>query len=210
MKICCVSDLHGYFPDVGSGDLLIICGDLTARDTLDQHSDFLNWICKQNYKEKIVVAGNHDNFLAQNPNFYSKSPIKYLCDSGSEFEGLKIWGCPHSLWFPEVNAHCTAFMSTEPQLKKKYDLIPDDIDILISHTPPWGVLDKSIWSNNCGSLTLLNAVERVKPKYLICGHIHEAYGSLMYKHAGPDSWCINASHVNERYKPVNKPVRIEL
>ncbi len=218
MEICCVSDLHSYFPDVGSGDLLIICGDLTARDTNKNWVDFEIWITSQSYKSIIIIAGNHDNFLASTDEhrmwkFWDKADyrIHYLCDSGTEFEGLKIWGSPWSLWFDGINPKCAAFTGFENDLKKKFDLIPNDIDILITHSPMYGILDQNIRGKSCGSIELRNAVDRVKPRFLIHGHIHEQGGQqLMYKHAGPNTWCVNASIMNEKYEPVNNPIRIEL
>lgn len=63
MKIDCVSDLHGYYPDLEGGDILIVAGDLTAHDTRNEVALFDNWICTQKYYAKIVVGGNHDNVL---------------------------------------------------------------------------------------------------------------------------------------------------
>src|ERR1700744_38890 len=177
MIIDCISDLHGYFPKLDGGDLLIIAGDLTSRDERDQYVEFFKWLYLQKYKRKILVAGNHDNWLQELfiiPN--EPTDLDYLCNSGTEFEGLKIWGTPHSLRFDGVNPRCTAFMGTENDLKEKYDLIPEGIDILISHTPPYSILDKNIYGEHCGSKSLRNAMFRVKPKYLVCGHIHECGG----------------------------------
>lgn len=208
MIVDCIADLHGFFPKLEGGDLLIVAGDLTSRDTQEQHMRFLSWILQQNYRKKIWIAGNHDNFL-QGTTFI---PIKnlemeYLCNSGTEFEGLKIWGTPHSLIFEDVNPRCTAFMGTENDLKKEYDNIPEDIDILISHTPPYGILDKSIYGEHCGSISLRNTMMRVKPKYLICGHIHECGGKEIDLCS---TYVINCSYVNEKYKPVHKEIRLEI
>lgn len=207
--IDCIADLHGHFPRLEGGDLLIIAGDLTSRGTFEEYDKFYSWLHEQKYRKKILVAGNHDNLLYDvNPSKESEYlNFEYLCNSATEFEGLKIWGTPHSLLFDGVNPRCTAFMGTEEELKKSYDLIPDDIDILISHTPPYGILDGSIHGDWCGSKSLREAMFRVKPSYLICGHIHEWGGKeidlVMTK-------VINCSYVNENYKPVNKVMRIEL
>lgn len=63
MDITAISDLHGHYPELPGGDLLIVAGDLTSRDTQEQHLQFLSWIGKQDYKKKIWIAGNHDNYL---------------------------------------------------------------------------------------------------------------------------------------------------
>jgi Icc-related predicted phosphoesterase len=96
-------------------------------------------------------------------------------------------------------------MGTEEELQKKYDLIPEGIDILISHTPPYGILDKNYKGMHCGSVSLRNIMHRVDPQYLICGHIHECGGKeinlILTK-------VINCSLVNERYNPVHRSIRI--
>lgn len=218
MKIDCISDLHGYYPKLEGGDLLIVAGDLTARDEPEEYIYFRNWLSEQNYKKKIVIAGNHDGNL-QLDYMFGSTPFleiaEYLCDSGTEFEGLKIWGSPWTAQFPGINPKCCAFTvnfgcDTEYWLDEYWKLIPDDTDILITHSPPHGVLDKCL-NGNVGSKTLLEAIERIKLKLHIFGHIHECGGSkLLYKHEGPNTWCVNASIVNERYEHVNKPIRIEL
>jgi len=210
------SDLHGYFPKLDGGDLLIIAGDLTASDKKEQHILFLSWLSKQEYRKKIWISGNHDNFLINTKYIPIKNnDMEYLCDSGTEFEGLKIWGTPWSLTFEGINPKCMAFTcDTEEELAVKFSLIPDDIDILISHSPPYGILDKCN-NGNVGSKSLRNILDRTKPRLLVCGHIHEQGGKqIIYKRPGfgdeNNTICINASYVDERYRPVNKVMRIEL
>lgn len=143
--------------------------------------------------------------------------INYLCDSGTEFEGLKIWGSPWSLTFPGINPHCTAFTGTEEELAKHYAKIPDDIDILVTHGPPYGIRDR-VKSNNkfgfecVGSRSLQQHALRLNLKLWVMGHIHESYGEELPGGfiGGTECKIVNASHVNERYEPVNKPIRVIL
>ncbi len=241
MEICCISDLHGYFPDVGSGDLLIICGDLTARDQINQYVEFYIWLAEQNYIHKILIAGNHDNEIQKGLDYeFANENIYYLEDSGMEIEGLKIWGSPWSKTFEGMNPHCKAFTcDTEEELAEKWAMIPDDTDILITHSPPYGILDEvkhdyysGFVSNmkytpkheHVGSKSLFDISRKLKNlKLFVFGHIHEGYGMIdcqsMQNHLlmslTPDKpsslpFIINASHVNERYQPVNKPIRVIL
>ena len=178
MLVTCVSDLHGFLPQLEGGDLLIVAGDLTARDDLQEHVRFQTWLHDQNYRKKVVIGGNHDNRfeklgLISVRQQYEEMGEDYLCDSGTEFEGLKIWGSPHSLLFPGINPKCCAFTGTENDLKKKYDLIPLGIDILILHSAAYGILDENIYGEHCGSKSLLEAVQRIKPRLVVHGHIHE-------------------------------------
>ncbi len=174
MKIDCISDLHGFYPTLEGGDLLIVAGDLTARDEIDQYCEFFDWLIMQNYSHKVLIAGNHDNSILDGLDFsFEDERIHYLEDDGIEIEGLKIWGVPYSLWFSRINSKCAAFTGDEEYLKSKYELIPNDIDILVSHTPAYGILDENIEGEHCGSKSLLEAIQRIKPRLVVHGHIHE-------------------------------------
>lgn len=219
MIIDCVSDLHGYLPELPGGDLLIVAGDLTGRDTKAEYVRFTEWYLDQKYRKKVLIAGNHDNCIQSGDYYFNHEWLGYLCDSGTEFEGLKIWGSPWTSQFPGINPHCCAF--TEPfmtSLKHHWDKIPNDIDILVTHSPPFGVMDqvKTEYCASVGDKHLLEASEnRVRPRLHVFGHIHENGGKkIVYKRPGfgeeNNTIFVNASIVDERYRNVNKPVRIIL
>jgi len=221
MIIDCISDLHGEFPELEGGDLLIIAGDCTSNDSVAAWNYFFDMVERQDYKHKVMIAGNHDNsckqWVTSDDSIYDliedKPFISYLCDSEIEIEGLKIWGSPWSNWFPQVNPHCKAFMATEQELAKKWAMIPSDTDILVTHGPPFEVLDwvrryDTGMTDYTGSFSLKDhVIRRVKPKIHVFGHIHE-HGGQIVKDRGIT--FVNASIMNERYEPVNKPVRIIL
>ncbi len=240
MIIDCISDLHGFYPELEGGDLLIVAGDLTAAEGADEQLEFISWLQASRYKKKVVIAGNHDNWLEKvkrrDPFLYWG--IEYLCDSGTEFEyeepsckewgsregplgivpyekkKLKIWGSPWTKTFEGINPHCKAFtVDTEDELMDKFNLIPHDIDILITHEAPLGILDKTTKGNSSGSAALFAWLKYVgRPRVHVFGHIHEAYGQVEFfaSHGNKMMISVNASYVNERYQPVNKPMRIEL
>jgi Icc-related predicted phosphoesterase len=238
MIIDCIADLHGHYPKLEGGDLLIVAGDLTASDTKAEYAKFNYWLDAVSfcYKKVILIAGNHDNLAQQYGVEILPTFCEYLCDSGTEFEyeipsntewgsrsgplgavpyekrKLKIWGSPWTKTFEGMNPHCKAFTcETEEELAEKWVLIPDDVDILVTHSPPQQVRD---WVRDyregaikaCGSESLRNAYRRIKPKMHVFGHIHEGYG----QDGNSSTTFVNASHVNERYEPVNKPIRVEL
>lgn len=208
MKIDCISDLHGQLPKLDGGDLLIVAGDLTSTHFLKEYDQFKTWFKKQKYRKKILIAGNHDTFLDGNPSrFCTPDWFEYLEDSGTEFEGYKIWGSPWSLSFPGINPICSAFTGQETELAKHFAKIPEDTDILITHSPPFGILDKNDAGIHCGSVSLRNHVMLVKPKIHIFGHIHEQGAKNI------DLVCTqfhNVSIMDENYQPKNKPTTINL
>jgi Icc-related predicted phosphoesterase len=216
MDITLISDLHGYYPKLHGGDLLIVAGDLTACDLGMQYAQFRNWLCNQEYTKKIVITGNHDNLIANGRwNIDPPEGFEYLCDSGTEFEGLKIYGSPWTKTFPNMNSKCKAFtVDTEEELYNKFVQIPADTDILITHSPAYGIFDSlerytayGKTQEYVGSMSLRNISMKIKPKIHVFGHIHEHGGKLM--DTGLTKF-VNASHVNEVYEPINKPIRIIL
>lgn len=250
MIIDCISDLHGFQPELEGGDLLIVAGDLTGRDEVSEYHSFIDWIGQQKYEKKVLIAGNHDNLLSAHSVALKNSVLQYLCDSGTEFhyypalqkgmpdgttyvrKKFKIWGSPWTLWFEGINPLCTAFtVKTEAELAEKWALIPDDIDILVTHSPPFGILDevhrysskrRCAEHAHVGSISLEHELKRIKPKLHVFGHIHEGYGMYRPKLEWPSAPTeklktvegypifVNAAIMNRVYDPVNKPIRIVL
>src|SRR5882757_358552 len=172
MIIDCISDLHGHFPKLEGGDLLIIAGDLTAKDIQNEYDVFDDWLSNQQYKKKIFISGNHDGILTKETprkyNFkvseYQKEKFEYLFDSGTQFEDLKIWGSPWTTRFEGINPKCCAFtVDTDEELEEKWALIPEDTDILITHSPMINILDANYDGHACGSASLRDRIDIVKP-----------------------------------------------
>lgn len=237
MIVDIVADLHGCKPALQGGDLLIVAGDLTKRDTVKHNEEFREWIKDQKYTKKIVIAGNHDN-LAEKGFYNSKESndlydFEYLCDSGTQFrywpqlkpsmedgtilevEDYKIWGIPWTKRFIGMNPKCMAFTFYDENwfYDEKVAQIPLDTDILITHSPPYSILDKVSDGYSVGSPSLFNWMKYVaRPKLHVFGHIHEAYGQceVFPTHNDKMMISINASIMNENYQPVNKPVRVIL
>lgn len=207
MLIDCISDLHGFLPNLAGGDILIIAGDLTGRDTEDEYKKFISWLNQLSYRCKIVIAGNHDGLIEKGNIIIgansTENNIHYLCDSGVEFEGLKIWGSPYTPTFQSWY-----FMRNRGEdIKKHWDLIPSNIDILVTHGPPYGIFD-DVDGIGMGCEDLRKAIqERVKPRFHCFGHIHECGGSI----AKIDGVTyVNCSYLDEHYRPVNSPIRLDI
>lgn len=226
MIIDCISDLHGTFPDLAGGDLLIIAGDCTSNDSVPAWHSLFQWLEDQKYRKKVMVAGNHDNscvhWACSSDTIYEyieKDPcFVYLCDSGLEFEGLKIWGSPWTAAFEGMNPKCMAFTMgpgefTDRWLEERWSLIPDDTDILITHSPPYGIFDEvernhGTTRENVGSCFLREHVFcRIRPRLHVFGHIH-AWGGKSVT-LGTTKF-VNASLMDEEYDFTHKPVRVQI
>ena len=142
-RIICLSDTHNCNEQiiVPDGDILIHAGDATIRGTQQEVEEFLAWFSGLPHQHKIFVAGNHDWLYETNNRFArlltASFNIKYLQDSSTEIEGFKIYGSP---WTPQFYDWAFMYRRGAPA-KACWDLIPDGIDILITHGPPHGVLD---------------------------------------------------------------------
>ena len=206
MKIVCISDTHEFhsrLKPLPDGDVLIHAGDLTGsgnRGALEMAAD---WLRSQPHKHKVVIAGNHDLTLESDPESAKDifHGLIYLNQTAHMVEGLKIYGTP---WSPAF--HDWAFNATEKQQKKHASLIPEDTDILISHGPPYDVRDKCYDGRKVGCKYLRARIEKIKPKLVVCGHIHEGFGTS--KALG--TTIVNASILDEYYKVVNSPIVVEI
>jgi Icc-related predicted phosphoesterase len=168
--------------------------------------EFLNWFQALPHRYKIFIAGNHDFFFeratAQEVEEVIPPNVIYLNDSGITIEGINIWGSPISPFF-----YNWAFNRQRgADIKKHWDLIPVNTNILVTHGPVAGILDKTIYGDSVGCADLKATVELIKPKYFICGHIHEAQG--VYESEG--TTYINASVLDERYRLVNEAIELEV
>ena len=206
MKFIPISDTHGYHRELvlPEGDVIIHAGDFCHYGSDDDLYDFLDWYKELNYEYKILIGGNHD-FLADRDTvkFHSILPEKiiYLEDAGVEINSIKIWGSP-----VHPDPIDWAFGRKRGlEMKKHWDLIPEDIDILITHTPPYGILDKVRAGKSFGCEELRKRIKDLNIKYHVFGHIHASYGEELIG----DTQFINASVIKPGKGLVNKPIEFE-
>lgn len=213
MKCVAVSDIHLKDVKTEEADLLLVAGDMTMMGTDSQLDWFKNWIASQPQKHKVWIAGNHDCGLEKNPDLAEKLAEEtdsiYLNDSEVELDGIRIWGSPVQ---PEF--HNWAFNRQRGfEIRKHWQKIPERLDILITHGPPFGYLDQ-VEDEKVGCEELLNTIKnllRHPPRYHIFGHIHEGYGRCSLKRDdGQSIELINASSCNKRYVAVNAPIVFEV
>lgn len=205
MNIVAISDTHARHNSVvvPYGDVVIHAGDITTLGSKNQVSNFLYWFSRLPHKHKIFVGGNHDWLLANNKYISSTlipSNITYLHNSTITINGIKIYGSPNT---PIMYGQ--SFELRDDQLQEIWNTIPDDTDILVTHTPPNNILDKNPKGSH-GCKLLAKRLENTKVKYHIFGRIHEGYGLTT---VGGCTY-INASSCDGNYSPVNKPVTFEL
>jgi Icc-related predicted phosphoesterase len=217
MRVGMISDTHGHFPEVEPCDLFLIAGDMAngflyeLNETVGWYDRFFRaWIKSIPAERVIYVAGNHDFAFEKErhkmENLYL--PGTYLEDQGTGFKGYKIWGSP---WQPRFGNW--AFNADEDELYRRFDWIPLDTEILITHGPPLNILDKTMdhpvygEGKHVGSKALLEKTWKLpKLKIHVFGHIHPARGRSEIA----ECHYVNATHVDYNYQGVYDPIYIDL
>jgi Icc-related predicted phosphoesterase len=240
MRLVFVSDTHllDFMREtplvIPDGDVLVHCGDATMRGDYQEIALFATRFAAYPHKRKIFVPGNHDwefqrAYERYRPgdedSFGDLSAVDWadvLIDRAVIIDGVKFYGSP---WQPEF-CNWAFNLPRGAALREKWDLIPDDTDVLVTHGPPMGVLDRVwTWKPGSGKMTgkpaysrrirehvgcadLMAAVKRVNPKVHAFGHIHSDYGTRSM--TGLRTAFINCALANEKYHLTNKPVVFDL
>lgn len=222
VRFVCISDTHGLHQELTwrlpEGDVLLHAGDFSMSGGLDEVQDFARWLRSLPYRRKVVIAGNHD--LSLDGDYTgNRSPggeevrqvrkafleacgtdVNYLEDQECEVDGIRIYGTPHQPEFGDW-----AFNVPRGQhLLEKWSAIPAGVQILLVHGPALGHGDLCVPSGHrAGCLDLLTDVQgRIKPEFLVCGHVHESAGVTF----DGTTHFLNASSVNEEYEVVHPPL----
>ena len=218
MIITVISDSHGKHneitQDLPGGDLLLHAGDISSMGYQHEVQQFCKWFNNvENYSHKIFIAGNHDWGFQNNVEkimeiVNSYKTVTYIQDEtvsvGDDKKMVNVYGSP---WQPEFYNWAFNLPKNGNELAEKWDAIPDNTDILITHGPAFGVLDTvagKMW-DNLGCQLLTDKIKTIKPKIHLCGHIHSGYGYFF----DGDTHFLNASVLNEAYQYTNEPLTFE-
>ncbi len=218
MRIVCLSDTHGRHGAlaVPEGDVLVHAGDASMRGDDREIVAFATWLAALPHRHKLVIAGNHDWLFERQPGLAREllGAVTYLQDSGTTIDGVRFWGSPWQPWFMDWAFN----LRRGAPLKARWDLVPEGTDVLITHGPPQGILDQVAGivpraisamagqGEHVGCEELLAAVQRLAPRLHVFGHIHEGYG----EETRDGTRFVNASNCDRFYRPVNRPIVVDL
>ncbi len=246
MEIVHISDTHGqkYHTrlEIPKCDVLIHTGDIGGRTSLMELTEFLIWFEKQPAEVKIWVGGNHDLVLDKKwaesredsvtrmlaKNHYMEAmeviqsyKVKYLHNSDYVYEGVKFWGSPYT---PSFHRQHWAFNADRGQeISKIWSKIPSDVNVLLTHGPVYGILDRIPDSYlefneekdvHKGCKDLLEVIKnRLFNLKLHCsGHIHDQVG-VVYEHVSRDRRVVfsNGAVISNAYEQlITKPLIITI
>ncbi|QIF05256.1 metallophosphatase domain-containing protein [Roseimicrobium sp. ORNL1] len=189
VSLCVISDTHKKHRQITIPpcDILIHAGDFCSFQQGDAETleDVDRWFAESPARHVVCIGGNHD-FMLQSREFrFAHATL--LEDSAIEFEGLSIYGAP---WVPDLSGF--AYYADEEMLQENWKAIPAGIDILITHTPPQGILDvPSSGGLHLGCPHLREELKRIQPRLHVFGHVHAGHGT----HLGEMTRSINAAVV---------------
>jgi len=221
MKIVFISDTHNQKPNLPDGDLLIHCGDLTLYGTPNEVKSSVEWLGRQKdkYKHGVILSpGNHDFLFEENlpggahkkggviivrnpqlaEGICKDNGVMLLNHKAITINGVKIFASPYTIAF------CNwAFNVKVNDLEAKWAEIPEDVELLVTHGPPWGILDYCPNGHVGDSLLLNRIVSLQNLKMHAFGHIHESAGYTMRD----NKLFLNASVLDGQYLGFN-PIQV--
>lgn len=216
MKIATISDTHSYHREivVPDADVLICSGDITWKGELSIIEDFCKWMKNLPHKYKIVIFGNHETGLQKTGpkrdaalQMFKDANIIHLDDSNVTIDNRKIYGSSWNCWFHNWEYN----VERGNDIAQKWKLIPEDVEILVLHQPPYGTLDMVEEYTNLvhiGCKDLANRINELnKLKVVTFGHYHLDGGKTEIKN---NIIYVNAAVCTERYEPINKINVIEI
>lgn len=201
MRLVLISDTHGRHTELQlpQGDMLIHAGDFSRHGKPQEIRAFNTWLSGLPYRYKVVISGNHDFLFETSPQEARAllTAAIYLEDSGIEIEGIKIWGSPVTPRF----FNWAFNRSRGQEIQRHWAQIPENTDLLLVHGPPAGILDRTWLGQSVGCADLRQTVQRIRPRVVVFGHIHESYGeclqdSILY---------LNVSSLDRYGRPLNAP-----
>ena len=197
MKILHLADTHNChhrLRDLPEADVVVHSGDFCMVGSEQEAIDFLNWFCNLPYRHKIFICGNHDDCLYDANIDGLDANVHFLSNSGIEMDGVKFYGVPMFI------EDCI----TDRQ-SRNYASIPDDTDVLITHSPAYGI-HEFYDGINYGSEEILSRISELHLKAHLFGHIHAQHG------VAEQNGIIfsNGSIMNADYTTLNRPNVITL
>ncbi|WP_426734422.1 metallophosphatase domain-containing protein [Myxococcus faecalis] len=210
MKLVLISDTHRRHEEleVPVCDVLIHAGDFSRRGKQEELESFLGWFSRYPAREKVFIAGNHDFICERDPQLTRRlaheAGVHYLDDEEVLVRGLRVWGSPVTPRFGGM-----AFNRERgADIRTHWDLIPEGLDVLVTHGPPKCLGDRTFLGAHVGCEDLLARVKQVRPRLHVYGHIHESPGEQSL----PDvpTRFLNVSNCHLHPFGIRPPVEVEL
>ena len=235
-RVVCFSDTHGRHTRltgrlaVPDGDVLLFAGDACSAGTPVEWAAFCDWLGRLPHAHKVVVPGNHDWPLQPDrPRWAVKARYDaeaqalahrqaesagavLLLDAEATVGGLRVFGSP---WVPAFYSWAFNLPRRGIALAEARALIPAGLDVLVTHGPAYGRLDRTVQGTRAGCEVLANrlgalAADGQAPRLHVHGDIHEASGIRRPPRGAPGRITVNASVLDAHYHPTYAPRVVDL
>jgi Icc-related predicted phosphoesterase len=203
LTVVCTSDSHGLHGQlkIPEGDVLVFAGDMSNSGSEKHLTAFNQFLGNLPHRHKIVVSGNHD--LSPDTISHTIKNATYLQHGLVGIEGIKIWGTSWQYWLEDhTNLRKSGFIGST----KMWEVVPAGIDMLVTHFPPYEILDVKGGTSHVGVKELLAAIKRIKPRYHVFGHVHESYGRTTQQFDGVDVTFVNVAAIAGFGSDMHPPV----
>ena len=204
VRLVIVSDTHGRHDEYGvlEGDVLIHCGD--GSESSSESVEALDeWFGRQRFEQVLAVGGNHDFEILKRTRAGARvfCNARFMLDETVELGGVRFYGSP---WVPSLFGW--AFFAKDEVLAMRWGQVPENTDVLITHTPPAGILDRDRGGYSHGCARLRERLKEIAPRLHCFGHIHASGGFL----EGSPTTSVNASAVTHTQAELRAPTVFEL
>ncbi|KAF2712385.1 Metallo-dependent phosphatase [Pleomassaria siparia CBS 279.74] len=227
ISVVCISDTHTHvLEDIPPGDILIHAGDLTNAGSIAEIQKQVDWLCSLPHKEIVVISGNHDTYLdprtrpslsgperkgeidwkrvhylqhrrlsltiaVENSNANSRTHLL----ASTRHRRIQFYGAPQIPACGPMSVHAFQYPRGQDAWS---ETVPEDTDILITHTPPKYHLDLPL-PDGMGCEHLLAEVKRVKPTLHVFGHVHWGAGQTVIWWGGCHDAFVNGMEVKSKW-----------
>lgn len=204
-RFVCLSDTHNHHRalEVPDGDVLLHAGDFTMNGTEAETRDFAEWFEALPHRRKVLIAGNHDRMFQERPE-EARALVHfadYLEDEALEIDGLRLWGSP---WQPEFGGWAFGRPAGAP-MAEVWNAVEGVVDILLTHAPPKGLMDRIHNGVGIGCAALTEALPGIAPRLHVFGHVHESRGT----HLSHARLSVNAATCDHRYRKAHEPIVVD-
>lgn len=206
MKCVCTSDTHLREPKLPDGDILIHAGDACNIGTIQEFRRFLRWFWRLPHLHKIFVPGNHDRYVYDFQDAARRMcedrGIRLVIDEPVVINRISFYGYP---WTPIYGKTCGFMHPPDKYPSALARLMPLLPDVLITHGPPAGILDRCPLPIGCPYLW--DTVKMKQPPIHIFGHVHPESGGRRRVEWGSRSTIFaNVCATKDGWLPADSPV----
>lgn len=231
-RVVCISDTHGQHASlaVPDGDVLVFAGDACSSGTPGEWRAFCRWLGGLPHAHKVVVPGNHDWPLQPSVPAWGVSArhgptalrharrraedagAVLLVDREAMVAGLRIYGSP---WVPAFHGWAFNLPRGGAELAEVWSRVPQGLDVLVTHAPAFGTLDRTERGDRAGCERLADRLLQldatgVGPQVHIHGDIHEAAGVHAPPLGADGRMTVNASVLDARYRLSHAPIMFDI